>query len=304
MTDVGSGTVQGSILGPLLYAIFVSPLFDLTNITNFADDNFIVGWNKLLHVLIDDMEKKLEMIIKWLRDSGLQVNETKTEVCLFHRNDKPLITVKLQGKTIKTQKTINVLGVVFDSKLTWGPHVAHCTTKANKTLFAIRQIKKFFKQDQIQTILKAYFYSTLYYNSEVWLSPYLNSDLKTHLLSTSARALQCTLNTYIPFISHIKIHELFTQVLPKNFTQYKLSLELYKIYNQTEPTYEWVHFVSQITITGRQTKFEIAKTSNYKIGQNALSNKLACLNKQIELKSLDQSFASFKREMKTKFRVS
>jgi hypothetical protein len=57
MADVGFGTVQGSILGPLLYAIFVSPLFDLTNITNFADDNFIVGWNKQLHVLIDDMEK-------------------------------------------------------------------------------------------------------------------------------------------------------------------------------------------------------------------------------------------------------
>jgi hypothetical protein len=64
MADMGSGTVQGSILGPLLYAIFVSALFDLTNITNFADDNFIVGWNKLLHVLIDDMEKKLEIIIK------------------------------------------------------------------------------------------------------------------------------------------------------------------------------------------------------------------------------------------------
>ena len=57
MTDVGSGTVQGSILGPFLYAIFVSPLFDLTNITNFADDNFIVRCNSLLQVLIDDMEK-------------------------------------------------------------------------------------------------------------------------------------------------------------------------------------------------------------------------------------------------------
>jgi hypothetical protein len=93
------------------------------------------------------------------------------------------------------------------------------------------------------------------------------------------------------------------QVLPNHFSLYKLSLELYKIYNQTRPTYEWVYFVSQITITGRQTKFEISKTDNYKIGQNALSNKLACLNKQIELESLDQSFASFKREMKTKFKV-
>jgi hypothetical protein len=125
------------------------------------------------------------MIIKWLRDSGLQVNETKTEACLFHRNDKPLPTIKLQSKTIKTQKTINVLGVIFDSKLMWGPHVAHCIAKANKSLFAIRQIKKFFKADQIKNILTTYFYTTLYYNSEVWLSPFLSSDLRNQLFSTS-----------------------------------------------------------------------------------------------------------------------
>ena len=102
--DLDSGTVQGSILGPLLYAIFVSPLFDLANLTNFADDNFIVGWNKLLPALIDDMEKTLEMIIRWLKDSGLEVNEGKTEVCLFHRNDQPLITIKLLGNSVKTKK--------------------------------------------------------------------------------------------------------------------------------------------------------------------------------------------------------
>ena len=38
--DINSGTIQGSILGPILYAIYVSPLFDLTDLSNFADDNF------------------------------------------------------------------------------------------------------------------------------------------------------------------------------------------------------------------------------------------------------------------------
>ena len=40
------GTVQGSILGPVLYAIFMSPLLDLTDITLFADDNYALVWNK------------------------------------------------------------------------------------------------------------------------------------------------------------------------------------------------------------------------------------------------------------------
>ena len=39
---INSGTIQGSILGPILYAIYVSPLFDLADLSNFADDNFIL----------------------------------------------------------------------------------------------------------------------------------------------------------------------------------------------------------------------------------------------------------------------
>ena len=74
------GTVQGSILGPFLYALFVSPLFDLTNMTAFADDKQIMESNRSLQVLIRDMEQRLEMITKWLKESGLIVNEEKTEI--------------------------------------------------------------------------------------------------------------------------------------------------------------------------------------------------------------------------------
>jgi hypothetical protein len=79
----------------VLYALFVSPLFEQTNITNFADDNFFVLWNKLLCNLISDLENELEVIVKWLKDSGLEVNNKKTEVCLFHRNDQLAVTVNV-----------------------------------------------------------------------------------------------------------------------------------------------------------------------------------------------------------------
>ena len=74
------GTVQGSVLGPILYSLFVSPLLDLEKITLFADDNYILVRNKHRSQLITDLETKLGIITDWLRDLGLKVNESKTEL--------------------------------------------------------------------------------------------------------------------------------------------------------------------------------------------------------------------------------
>ena len=56
--------------------------------------------------------------------------ELLTEVCLFHTNDQPLIEITLLGVKIKSMKSINVLGVVFDCKLNWQINVAKAISKA------------------------------------------------------------------------------------------------------------------------------------------------------------------------------
>ena len=57
--EIDYGTIQGSILGPVLYAIYVSPLFDLTELSNFADDNFALTWHTNKQSAINAMELKL-----------------------------------------------------------------------------------------------------------------------------------------------------------------------------------------------------------------------------------------------------
>jgi hypothetical protein len=72
--DLLLGTVQGSILGPVLYAILVSPLFILEDLDSFADDTFIQSIDKNINTVITNIEKSIEVITKWLRHTGLIVN--------------------------------------------------------------------------------------------------------------------------------------------------------------------------------------------------------------------------------------
>ena len=120
----------------------------------------------------------------------MKVNESLTNLCLFHKGDLTPITLNLYGKTIVSNRTINALGVIFDSKLTWSTHVAHTIVKAKKALIALRLIKKNFNSGEMRTLLDACFYSILYYNAAIWLLPSLNSDLKQSLLSILANALR------------------------------------------------------------------------------------------------------------------
>jgi hypothetical protein len=77
-------TVQEYILGPIRYAIYVSPLFNQFNLNTFAENNFVIRWNRHMPQFITDLEKNLGSITKWLKGSGLKVNKSMTELrCVY-----------------------------------------------------------------------------------------------------------------------------------------------------------------------------------------------------------------------------
>ena len=107
--------------------------------------------------------------------------------------------------------------ITFDSKLNWGSQVSRAIKGANNSLQAIRMIRKYFKTFEIIQLLTSNFYSKLYYGSEIWHLPTLNSNCKKLLLSASANALKLCNAIHDPNISYVDLHKLHKQALPKKF---------------------------------------------------------------------------------------
>jgi hypothetical protein len=128
-----------------------------------------------------DIEKSLEAttkMTKWLKKSGLKVNEVKTEVCLFFKNETRPVEVMISNAKEKSKSTLSVLRIVFDTKLSWTPQVQHFLKKANKALNAIKIIRTFFNSRELMQIIYGNFFSLPSYNSEIWYTRCLTVNLK------------------------------------------------------------------------------------------------------------------------------
>ena len=295
------GTVQGSILGPILYSIFVSPLLALTELTLFADDNYALLWNKSKADLVLAMQTKLELITSWLRDSGLKVNENKTEVCLFHRKDQPLITLTLNGSILKSKDNMNVLGVAFDCKLNWQIQVQKVITKAKSNLHAIQLIRNHFTKKETLQLITSNYYSVLYYNSEIWHLPSLSNITKKQLLSASAQPLKMCTHNYDQSISFITLHTLNNRATPDKMIKYKTSLLLHKIVNNNEMSLEWQQLFFNQNFNQRNNRANFRDLSKYRIGKNLITNRLNILNNKIPYDWFNESIQSFKIKCKALF---
>ena len=125
--------------------------------------------------------------------TGLKVNDSKTELCVFHRKERHIVQVRVGADSVQSINQMNVLGVIFDNKLNWSAQVLNSIQKANKALHAICLIKQNFSKNELRMLITSNFYSILFYNSEIWHIPTLQRHLKAKLKSTSANALKiCT----------------------------------------------------------------------------------------------------------------
>ena len=232
----------------------------------------------------------------------MKVNDAKTCLCLFYKSDTAPIQIKLNDVMIKSTKSINVLGVIFDQKLQWYEHISLCISKSSKALNAIRLIRRFFSTKELLQIVTSNFFSILYYNSEIWHLQTLHGKLKQKLLSSSAKAIKTCVKHCTNDISFNRLHEIYKRATPDNYSLYKHALCTFKLMNCCPPfSTEWVAFNFNQILTSRQTMFKSNKANKKRIGLNALANRVSVVNGKIPLSWFNLTIDTYKIKCKMKF---
>ena len=131
------GVPQGSILGPLLFNIFICDLFMIINdieISSYADDNtpYIASDNP--ENVIKALENVSEKLLLWFKNNGMKANADKCHLIL---STKDSLTALIGESEIQNTEHEKLLGVLIDSELSFEKHVNSLSDKASQKLNAL-----------------------------------------------------------------------------------------------------------------------------------------------------------------------
>ena len=235
---VKCGIPQGSILGPLLFILYVNDLPNASKILNFilfADDTNVFISHKDPIAMISILNTELDKVSNWLRANKLIINIKKTHNMIFTpRQRKPpnLDNIYLDNERMETKECTKVLGFYIDRHLTWKSHIDFISNKAPKSIGVISRSRFFLSSDSLLTLYYSLVYPYFQYGNFVWASTY-PTDLKR--LTTLQKGV-VRIISHAPYDAHTVSFFKQHQILPfSRITTLQTALFMYKYHNNLLP---------------------------------------------------------------------
>jgi len=176
MLDITTGVPQGSILGPLLFIIYINDMANVSKLFDFiiyADDttlsSVLNSFNSTLPIETN-INTELEKINEWLKVNKLSLNVNKTKFMIFHTPQKrvPTLLLKIEGVVIEQVKEFNFLGLILNENLNWKSHTEKIANSVSKSIGIINKLKHFLPTDVKVTLYNSLILSHINYCLLVW----------------------------------------------------------------------------------------------------------------------------------------
>lgn len=171
---VTHGVPQGSILGPLLFLLYINDLPQITNVNSklvlFADDTSVIITNPDPLNYRTNLNKITHDIKEWFETNILSLNLDKTHYMQFMAKNNPPDDFDIMhgSKKITMVKNTKFLGLTLDSTLSWKPHIDTTATKLSSAGFALRLLRPLLSLESLRMAYFSYFHSVMTYGIIFW----------------------------------------------------------------------------------------------------------------------------------------
>ena len=232
------GVPQGSILGPILFNIFINDLFLVAleiGLCNFADDNTAYSCEETMEIVAIKLENNVPKILRWFKLNSMVVNPSKFQAIFLGNKGKSNLCIEIDGSSIKPNKEVKLLGVTIDKDLNFNSHVRILCRQANQKVNALLRIRNYLSLKKNQLLCNAYILSPFNYCNLIWMFCDKHSNhIIRNVQKRALRLLHGNFNKSFEELLHITGS---TTIHVKNLQS--LMTEVYKSIHHINPEFMW-----------------------------------------------------------------